>query len=912
MLTTRQTGASPAAPAQAATARGRDVPRPRWPGILIGIVVGGLLAGCQTAQKNEARTTAAAPGGGTSAKDGGTKTAPAKDAAADSGNEEEYRNQMRLGKFQLSNERFAAAERSFVLAAQALPLSAPEADPRRLDVLSNLAITLSSQRRLAEADALFRRVAANLDAGTIDVGQKLMALTTLAAHFANREDFSSAQNFAEQAWTEGSNAVEALNLKPETAGQQAPAALGRSFGAQRDIDVLSGQQQGLYANVAQSALMEAVALRRLGKPKQALERIDRGLAIVTSDRTAPAWWEASFRIEKAQNLTADSERDGAITELRRAIDQLKGVSPDGSRREGRAHLILGANLKAGGQKDQALGEFRTGMAQIAATGGGLSIDLVLPYFQLLLERQGAGNADAKRELLEAAIVLQKGAAAEAIEQLAVRWAASDPEAERATRALEEAKRRLSGLRQEFVLSEGDKSTSTSELASIRKEMVAISSEMAALEQQVQERFPQYNQLLEQSTKADEVLAVLKPDEAVFQVLVGDRSGVALFVRKDRITAYELDFGDSTPGELVRRLRQHLSGNQLLDYDLATANRLFNILFGQARQDLQGVGHVIVVPSGPLLSLPFGMLVTEPAPAVSNQDYRSVKWLGQSVALSISPSVRSFVDLRAKARPSRATQAFIGFGDPTPAGDPGLILNRRGWNAEACGPTANAIANARPLQGVREELSQLAAILGGGAGNIVLQDNFTAAKLRELGKSDLERYRVVYFSTHGFLPGNMPCLPEPGLLVSRPTSAASGDDVMMMASEIVASLRFDADLIVLAACDTGGGGGDQFGGEGLSGMARAFFLTGARSLLVAHWPVSSRSTIALMHAVFGQLAADHQLDIAEAMRRAQVQMINSGPEFSHPFFWAAFTLVGEGNKIVAPVTTALGNTRGSVN
>jgi CHAT domain-containing protein len=43
-------------------------------------------------------------------------------------------------------------------------------------------------------------------------------------------------------------------------------------------------------------------------------------------------------------------------------------------------------------------------------------------------------------------------------------------------------------------------------------------------------------------------------------------------------------------------------------------------------------------------------------------------------------------------------------------------------------------------------------------------------------------------------------------------------------------------VILSACNTAGGEGES--AEALSGLARAFFYAGGRSLLVSHWPVNS--------------------------------------------------------------------------
>ena len=64
----------------------------------------------------------------------------------------------------------------------------------------------------------------------------------------------------------------------------------------------------------------------------------------------------------------------------------------------------------------------------------------------------------------------------------------------------------------------------------------------------------------------------------------------------------------------------------------------------------------------------------------------------------------------------------------------------------------------------------------------------------------------------------------------------------MASEI-ASLKLDADWVVLSACNTAAGG--DANAEALSKLGRAFIYAGTRSLLVSHWAVYSDATVKLI-------------------------------------------------------------------
>jgi CHAT domain-containing protein len=89
-------------------------------------------------------------------------------------------------------------------------------------------------------------------------------------------------------------------------------------------------------------------------------------------------------------------------------------------------------------------------------------------------------------------------------------------------------------------------------------------------------------------------------------------------------------------------------------------------------------------------------------------------------------------------------------------------------------------------------------------------------------------------------------------------------------------------------------GDKPGAEALSGLARAFFYAGGRSLLVSNWVVETASTVALMTGTFAALADNPKLSHAEALQKSMLAMIGSTqhPEWADPKYWASFVVVGE--------------------
>ena len=97
-------------------------------------------------------------------------------------------------------------------------------------------------------------------------------------------------------------------------------------------------------------------------------------------------------------------------------------------------------------------------------------------------------------------------------------------------------------------------------------------------------------------------------------------------------------------------------------------------------------------------------------------------------------------------------------------------------------------------------------------------------------------------------------------------------------------------MVLSACNTASA--EKPGAEALSGLARAFFYAGARSLIVSNWEVNSDSAVTLMVGTFAALAADPKLSHAEALRKSMLAMIDQHPEQADPKYWAPFVVVGE--------------------
>ena len=97
-------------------------------------------------------------------------------------------------------------------------------------------------------------------------------------------------------------------------------------------------------------------------------------------------------------------------------------------------------------------------------------------------------------------------------------------------------------------------------------------------------------------------------------------------------------------------------------------------------------------------------------------------------------------------------------------------------------------------------------------------------------------------------------------------------------------RLDADLVTLAACETGRHDGDS--SVELVGLARAFLQAGARTVVATLWSAPDLATGRLMASFYRQAQVTRQP--TAALRQAQLAVREST---LHPFFWAGFAAIG---------------------
>ena len=75
--------------------------------------------------------------------------------------------------------------------------------------------------------------------------------------------------------------------------------------------------------------------------------------------------------------------------------------------------------------------------------------------------------------------------------------------------------------------------------------------------------------------------------------------------------------------------------------------------------------------------------------------------------------------------------------------------------------------------------------------------------------------------------------------------------------------------------------------------------GARSVVASHWPVPEQFD-ATKRLIEGMVSASPGQPLADALEKAQARLMDD-PRTSHPYYWAAFIILGDGSKPLIPTT-----------
>ncbi|MBM3555286.1 MAG: CHAT domain-containing protein [Alphaproteobacteria bacterium] len=756
------------------------------------------------------------------------------------------------------------------------------------DTLTDLGWVYLNQGRLSDAADMFRQAIAGLESS---VGPEHPS-TAYASY-----------SLAIIKTREGDHAeAEALH-------RRALAIRERTFGAQHPQTIISVMELALASSIQ-------------GKTAQAWPMFERAVAGFRG-----ALGDASQLLALAIDHYAGARlrqgefaRAEALARQGLAIRE-RSLGPD-HLRTGWSLARVGATLERQDKLDEALSFVRRATSLYRARGEAMrlsedasgadmaeQIDLrghFIDHVSILYRLAQASSANRAALTAEAFEILQLAQATgteAAISKMAARFASGSDALGSLVRRREETTNlwRAADAKLVRLLASGSAGANDAEEARAKAQVDAFAARLRELSAELTRQFPEYADLASpRPATLAETQGLLKPDEAMVIWLVGARQTHILVVRGSGVHFLRTDIGRRGIDEIVRKLRLGVDPsavNSLDDlpvFDTGLAHQFYQRIFAPIEPHLTGAKTVFAVTDGGLQSLPLGVLVREPTPTAKRkvEDYANLPWLAASYGFSVLPSAGSLKSLRRFAKSAHAPEPFLGIGDPILADHPSESRS----SSSKPGATRSVVAVATDVKSLpslpdtADELRAMASTLKAPESALRLGQ---AATETEVKRIRLERYRVLAFATHGLMADEFASIGEPALVLTPPTTSTEADDGLLTASEI-AKLKLDADWVILSACNTAAADGTP-GAEGLSGLAKAFFYAGARTLLVSHWAVLSEAAVKLTTSMLAEASANPKLSRAGAHQAAlfAVMKDRERPYLAHPIFWAPFTVVGEG-------------------
>jgi CHAT domain-containing protein/tetratricopeptide (TPR) repeat protein len=807
----------------------------------------------------------------------------------------------------------AAAEEAFRAALTLQRKALGTNNPNTVLPLMTLALQLSDEGRYADAKALFaeaeRLAPRAADATAAARLQHYRGLDEL-----NQSRYSEALHLLQQAAAAYESLLPQSVLHPHVA-RFAPAT---GFGAPGGGSLASmlPNQSLLTDPTSQGALLGLIEVRRnMALVLRRLHSLPESEAMLESASLLARANGVDRPIEAARLLRTRGITDESRGMVARGLTDLAASAADfgaalpGSKPFADTYLLRAAGLLEHGRTEAALPDCQQAARTLMALHVGTDPDLMEPCLDVYAAAAGRAAPAARqgllREMFTAAQLAQGSVTSQQIAEATARLreSARDPKVAAAIRTRQDAGAHLRELYRErdqaaAAAHSGSAPTSAAALAALDKQIDAARTNLADAESAVQAAAPNFAQLVQQVVSAKSVFSELHPHEAFAQITLGAEHGWVFLLRHGQIAIARVPGGLPAMAKLVKQVRGgiELTSTSLPVFNVAAARTLYSDTLGGVAKDMVGVENLVVAPAGPLLSLPFEVLLTGPA---KPDDLANAPWLVRKFAIAHVPAAANFVSLRKVAGTSRAKEPWFGFGDFQPLT---LAQAQASFPGAACGDTAQLLAGLPALPYAGKELGAARELLHASRADELLGANFTVPAVLH---ANLKNFRILHFATHALLPAELRCQSQPAIVTSDPAGAGNATDALLTASDVM-GMHLDANLVILSACNSGGPGGET-AGESLSGLARAFFFAGARALMVTHWSVNDQVTAYLIADTLRRMQAHPALGVAGALRKAQLAMLaaagHSGlpSEVAHPFFWAPFAVIGDGGE--RPAATA---------
>lgn len=316
-------------------------------------------------------------------------------------------------------------------------------------------------------------------------------------------------------------------------------------------------------------------------------------------------------------------------------------------------------------------------------------------------------------------------------------------------------------------------------------------------------------------------------------------------------------------DLENAMHALMEGLEKQQFDREASASLYHSLLKPVFDELQfhKFSQLTLIPDGLLHYIPFEILITSgeksDAPVYLIYDY-TVNYLHAA----------GLPQLYRPDEPKRLS--YVGFSPGYEIESNALLASRSASDREIAGKLVKL-----PMAEV--EISRSASYWKGNA-------FFTKDATEQNFKKYAGNAQIIHIASHAIIDDDEPMNSR---LVFSP-GADTLEDGLLHTFELY-NMKMNAQLACLSACNTGFGKIKD--GEGVVSLAKGFFYAGVPNVMMSLWSVPDQSTSEIMTYFNEELKKG--VGKADALRNAKLRYLrNTDENTSNPYYWAAFTLIGD--------------------
>ena len=424
----------------------------------------------------------------------------------------------------------------------------------------------------------------------------------------------------------------------------------------------------------------------------------------------------------------------------------------------------------------------------------------------------------------------------------------------------------------FCQSQLTQTTDSATIEELKAQYKSLDDEFEKVKQEIRFQNPRYAAVdYPQAVAINEIQKeILKPDEALLQYYIGEDSVFVFVVTKDLFKVIKLTSSKSDIEQEAAEFNEKVLTSKMNPYVVSS---LYQQIIEPLKNHFEDKKTLIIVPDGLLSFIPFEAIYVKGGEEIRYllEDY-NIKYIQSGTILAL---------LRKELERENTNNSFIGFGDPVydyknyiaQQPEKGQIvkeeefalLNRDGY--ERAGGKLDR------LEGSGQEVDEISKLFGAKPFQRI------EASEEKVKSAEMKNYGYILFSCHGLISDEFQSL----VLSQIPGSKEDG----YLTLDEISNLDWNAQLVVLSACQTGKGKLTR--GEGVVGMTSAIMLAGTPAAVVSLWNVSDQGTKELMVRFFRNIN-EEETTKEEALREAKLEMLKT--DYKNPYYWSAFVMYGE--------------------